>query len=636
MLHFIREKVQGIIAWVIVALIVLVFSLWGIDEYIRGDGPLVAATVNGKEISRRIYQQAYYAQRNRLQKMLGDQYDPGMYDARIKQQALDDLINRELLYQVADDAGYRVSESTVIETIKNIPGFQDAGKFSNDLYMKQLGAQGESPAGFEQRLARSILTQQLYTGITGSALVTDAQIDTTMRLQDQTREISHITLLAHSHKDENDATDEAIKKYYELHLPSHMTQEQVSIEYVELSVNKIVGDIEVTDEELKQFYDDRANQYKVAAERRTRHILVSVEQDADEKTIEAARKKATDLHAKIVDGQDFEKLAKEFSDDLGSAKLGGDIGYFGKGTLDPNYEKAMYSLNEGEVSEPILSSFGFHIIKLDAIRAEKTKAFADVKEDIKKEYQRDIADKKFYELSEKLTNLAYEVSSTLDDAAGAVGLPVQTTGMFGRRGGGKGIAANPRVAAAAFSDDVLRQGYNSEAIEIGENHVVVIRVKDHKEQVQQTLDQVKKKVTSQLLMEKAKQRVTELGDKIVERLKNGESMAVITTELKLKEKKSGALKRTDRSINAAIVNKAFQLGQVEAGKTRYGNVVLASGDYVVIAVAKVTDGDTSKSDAAQRLTLKRILVSSSGEASYSSLLRGLKVEAQITRQADDI
>jgi peptidyl-prolyl cis-trans isomerase D len=636
MLHFIREQVQGWIAWAIVILLIIPFALWGINEYFDTGGPLVAATVNGEKISQRVYQQAYYAQRNRLQEMLGDQYDPGMYDARIKQQALDDLIDRELLYQVADDAGYRISESTVIETIKSIDGFKEAGQFSNDLYVKQLGAQGESPAGFEQRLARSILTQQLYTGITGSELVTDAQIDATMRLQDQTRDISHLTLVATNHKDENDASDEALKQYYESNLPKYMTEEQVSIEYVELSVNKLVTDVEVTDEELKKYYDDRANQYKVSAERRTRHILVSVEQDADEKTIEAARIKATDLHAKIVAGSDFEKLAEEFSDDPGSAKLGGDIGYFGKGTLDPNYEKAMYNLNKGEVSEPVLSSFGFHIIKLDAIRAEKTKSFAEAKEGIKKEYQRDVADKKFFELSEKLTNLAYEVSSTLDDAAGAVGLPVKTTELFGRRGGGNGIAANPRVAAAAFSDDVLRQGYNSEAIEIGENHIVVLRVKDHKEKAQQTLDEVKKNVTNQLLMEKARQRVSQLGDDVVRRLKNGEPMQAIAAELKLKEKNSGALKRTDRSINAMIVNKAFQLGKTEAAKTSYGNVILPSGDYVVIAVSNITDGDPSKSGEAERLTLKRTLVGSSGEASYSSLLSGLKAKAQIIKEADDI
>jgi peptidyl-prolyl cis-trans isomerase D len=635
MLHVIRERIQGWIAWAIIILLIIPFALWGINQYFGGAGPLVAATVNGEEISQQEYQQNYYMQRNRMREMLGAQYDPSVFDARIKEQALQDLINQELLAQHADDAGYRVADESIKQTILSIDAFKENGQFSNQLYASALQAQGETPASFEQRLQRAILTQQLHSGVSTSALVPQTELERLLKLEHQTRDIDHLVLKADTYKDEADATQEALQQYYEEHQDEFMTPERVSIEYVELKSADLGKDAQPTEQELREFYKDRVSQFQVPEERRTRHILIAVDEGADEATIEKAREKANDIYKKLTEGADFAKLAEEYSDDPGSSKLGGDIGFFGHGSLDPQYEETMFALKEGEISKPVLSSFGFHIIKLEEIRAEKSKTFEEVKDDLLAEYQQNVADRKYFEEAEKLTRLAYEVPTTLNDAAGAVGLEIKTTPLFSRKGG-PGVAANPKVAQAAFSNEVLVEGYNSEPIEIGENDVVVLRVKEHVEKKQRTLEEAKAEIKIRLLNEKAREKAEQQGEEIVARLRKGEEPQAIAKEMKLEWTKSGELKRSDRKIDSAIVKQAFKLSRPEEGQASYGGTALANGDYAIIAVNKVTDGSIADMEESNKTNLKRTLVGIRGEAAFNDMLSTMKDEAKIVIQEGNI
>ncbi|NOZ53711.1 MAG: hypothetical protein GXP08_11315 [Gammaproteobacteria bacterium] len=672
MLSYIREGIQGWIAWAIVGLLIIPFALWGINQYFDTGGSLVVATVDGTEISQQRFQREFYSQRDRMRQMLGNQFSADLLDAQLKQKTLDDLINQEVLFQKATDAGFSVSNESIIGIIQSIEAFQEDGQFSNTLYKQQLSANGETPVMFEQRIQRGILTQQLYSGITTTPVVTRYDVDYLLKLQEQTRHIRYATLSVDAYKQEADASDTAIKQYYESNANRYMTQEQVSVSYLELNVSGLGKDAVPTEEDLHKLYDDRSSMYVVPEERRTRHILVAVDEGGSEDDIAAAKAKATDLRKQIADGADFKMLAEQYSDDPGSATLGGDLGYFGKGSLDPSYEETMFALAEGEVSEPVLSSFGYHIIKLEAVRAQKVKPFEEVKQTLIAEYQQGIADRKFFELSEKLTNLAYEVPDSLEDAAGASGLSIQTSELFGRNGG-SGIAANPKVALAAFSDDVLKNGYNSEPIEIGENHMIVLRIKDHQAAKLRPLEEVKDEIAIQVIDEKARERVEKAGIDRLQQLRNGNSnVAEIArveavndeqnastshqaeevevnndnaeehqgkgkgAELALAWQDAGELTRTDRSIDSKIVQKAFKLSKSLDGKPVYGGVVLASGDYVVLAIDKVTDGDVAAIDEAKRLSAKRNLLNLIGETAFQNLLTSFKQNSNIVVQDDNI
>jgi len=631
MLGFIRDGMKGWIAWAIIGVLIVPFALWGIQEYFGNGGPLVVATVNGEEVSQQSYTQAVNNQRSRMREMLGGQYNPDMFDDRIKKQALNDLIERELLFQQATEEGFHVAVASVQNYIRNIEGFQEDGRFSNEQYNRVLQSQGESATGFEARVQRGILTQQVYSGLVSSAIVTQADVEKLVGLEEQTREVNYLQIPSNQFANKGSLADEELKKYYNSHLQAYMTGEQVSIEYIELDGKILKPDVEPTEEQLQAYYQERSAQFTSTSERKTSHILITVEEGADEKTVQAAKAKALDVKSKLDKGESFKALAATFSDDPGSSKLGGDIGYFGKDSLDPNYEKTMFAMKVGDISEPVLSAFGYHIIKLDQIREPETKAFEDVRSELEKEYNQSAIDKKYYDLAETLTNLAYENTDTLEDAAGAIGIEIKSSDLFLRRGG-VGITSNPKVSAAAFSDDVLRQGYNSEPIELGENHIIILRIKDHKEKAQKPFDSVKTAINTTVKNDNARQAAKDAGESnrnLLQAAYSDKLLKAIATELKLEWNKEVTLKRSGSKVNPQLVKAIFTAKRPATDKPTVKGLQLASGDYVIFSVTMVTDGKVADIDAAKTKTASDKLMGAYGDAAFSQFVSEIKGSANI-------
>jgi peptidyl-prolyl cis-trans isomerase D len=635
MLHFIRERAQGWIAWVIVGLLIIPFALWGINEYFGNGGKLVAADVNGTEISQREFQQAFYEQRTRMQQMLGQQYDANLFDPQIKQRVINELVDRELLRQYASNNGYRVSEEAVVATIRSIEAFREDGVFSTELYQQQVQAQGQSPAAFEQRVKRIMLISQLPDGLGTTALVTEADVDAAIKLQEQKRDIRYLELPVAKYRDESVASDAAINDYYEQNAEQFMTAEKVRVEYVELAATDLASDEIPSEETLREFYQSQSGQFSVPEERQARHILIQVEEGADEDMVAASRAKAEDVLSRVKAGESFEELAKSYSDDPGSKDIGGDLGFFGKGVMEPDFEQAVFSLKEGEVSDLVLTSFGFHIIKLEAIRAAQTKSFEEVRDELLVQYQRDAAERRYFDLAEQLTNLAYETPDSLEVVAEQLGLELKTSAYF-TRNGGVGIFANPRVAAAAYSDDVLKQGYNSEPIEIGENHVVVLRVQDYQRAAQRPLAEVQDQVKARLVRDAARAATKQAGEAALQQLSAGDNSDTVAQSLGVSWVDAPAIGRKAEGVDDLITRQAFRLQRPEAGSARYGGVVLSSGNYALIQLNQVTDGDPATLDKAGREALKRQLAGAAGNNAQANLIEALRADAKITIQADEL
>lgn len=637
MLGYIRESIQGWIAAIIIGILIVPFALWGINKYFGPAGSQVVATVNGEEILSVDYQNAFYTQRDRMRQIMGASFDADRMEKSLRKQALDTLIERELLKQAADKAGFGVTMENVKAQIKSFDVFQQDGKYSHDLYLRALQSQGKTPAQFENDMQGEMLTRQIYTAINSTDFATSREVEQLQKLQAQTRDIEYLVAPLSNFKDEKLAADEAIQTYYDNHKAEYMTPEMVSLSYIELDAKKLDIKVEPSEDELKKFYEERKSQYELAEERRTSHILITVDEGADEAAISAAKKKAEEIKAKLDKGAKFEELAKQYSQDPGSKNSGGDIGFFGKGSLDPNYEKTMYALKKDEISDPVLSKFGFHIIKVTDIHAAKSKSLEEVKGDILAELKADAANKKFFELSDKLTNLAYEVPDSLQDAAGAIDAKIVDTPMFARFTG-TGIAANPKVSAAAFSDDVLNKGYNSEPIELGPNHVVVIRVKDHKQKQQKPLDTVKDQIKSKVINDAARKKVEQVAKDILEKMRSAASAEAAkgeaAKEFKAVWKKQDKLTRGDSKVDRSIVSKVFKTKKPEAGKPSYDMVQLANGDVAIFAVNKVEDGDVSKLDEAKKTSSKRSLSSISSNELFEQYLNALKAEADIVKFED--
>ena len=634
MLNFIRERAQGWVAWLIVGLLIVPFALWGINEYFGNGGKLVAATVNGTEIDQREFQQAFYEQRSRMQEMLGSQYDSRIFDPQLRQRVINELVERELLLQNAEAMGYRVSDQAVAATIRSFEVFQENGVFSPERYRQQLQAQGQSPAVFERRIKRALLASQLPTAVAATAFVTDAELDMLIRLQGQQREVAYLTLPLKQYEDASDASEDAITRYYEENRDRYMTPEMVSVEYVELSADALAGDEEPSEEQLREFYQSRSQQYAVPEERKLRHILLTIPEGADEATVEAVRKKAEEIVKRLRDGESFAKLAKEFSEDPGSAEMGGDLGFVARGVMEPDFEQAAFGLKVGEISEPVLTSFGYHIIEVDEIRPSQIKPFEAVRDEILREYQRDAAERHYFDLADKLTNMAYEMPDSLTEVADALGLPLKESGFFSRQGG-EGIFANPSLAAAAFSDEVLKQGYNSEPVEVGENHVVVLRLKEHRESAPRPLEEVKDAIRQQIIAEKARERAQAAAAKLAERLAGGASREEVAKEAGAEWQTPAMIERNAATVDAALVRKAFRMPRPAEGKASYGTVALGSGDFAVVVLSKVVDGDPASFDKAERDSLRRQLANLRGSEASQALLQELKSKAKIVIQIDE-
>jgi peptidyl-prolyl cis-trans isomerase D len=632
-LQGIRDRAQSWIMWVFVVIIIIPFALWGINQYLGPDVNVVVAEVNDRELTLREFQEAYQRQRFRLQTLLGERFNVNQLDeGRLKQEVLNQMIDDELLFQAAVDHGLRIGDAQLAANIRSLDVFKVDGQFSQEQYESWLRRQGYVPGSFEYSFRRSLLSAQLHAGIADSAIVTTADLERALRLQEQKRSFGYLLVPAARFEKDATITDEAVAAYYESHRAEFVNPEQVSIAYVELSRAGIAESLTVSDEELENRYQAQKANYTTSEQRRASHILVSVPEGASAEEEEKAKQKAQELKRRLDAGESFEKLAREASDDSGSAAQGGDLGFFGRGMMDKPFEDAVFAMSEGEVSEPVRSSFGFHIIKVTGVQPAGVKPLAAVREQLRREVQLEKADHLFFEQAEQLANLVFEQPDTLDVAAESLGLTVKTTGLFSREGGA-GVASDPKVVNAAFAEEVLVEGQNSELIELPGGRVIALRVAEHRPASQRPLDEVRQDITRRLRDQRARDLAAEHGEGILSRLKAGAQPQAVAGEESLEWSKRELAGREDASVDRAVLNRVFQLGHPSPTQPVFGGVGLPSGDYAVISVTEVQDGDPNAAEAA-RSALQTRLVRAQGDELYDAFVQALHEGAKIKIYAD--
>jgi peptidyl-prolyl cis-trans isomerase D len=637
MFDFIRKYAQGWFAWAIIILVAVPFALWGIHQYSEGDSSVNVAVVNGKKISDQEYQQAYQQQRNRIQTMLGKNFDPSLIDEKqLRKSVLENLIEREVIIQGALDAGLRVSDARIGTEIRAIPNLQNKGQFDKEQYERLLRSQGLSVGAFEHMVGNDLVIQQMNQGIADSAIVTKAELDALLRIKLQQRDIGYALVPASSYAGDVVVEDKAVEQFYQDNPDRFRSPEQVSVNYIELSVDDLAKDIQITESALHERYQERAADFTTPEERRARHILIQVASDASPAVVDAAEKKAEGLLARIRKGESFAELAKQFSDDPGSAKEGGDLGFFGRGVMDKAFEQAAYSLKVGEVSEPVRSTFGIHLIKLEAVRGGERKPFEQVRAELESDLKHQQAEDRYFAEAETLSNMAFEHADNLTAAAQALRLPIQSSPLF-TRNGGVGIAANPKVRDAAFSDDMLLSGKNSEAIELDQDHVVVLHLKEHRPASLRPLDDVRMDIRQVLRMEAAKNKTKEVGEGIVKRLKAGEDPNMVMLQMKLKWVRPGFLGRQDPKADRQIIEDAFYLDRPQGElKPVFGGKAMKSGDFAVYGVYAVKDGDPTGANQKDVDSLKDSLTRERGQMIFKEYVDALKDTMKITRHEEKL
>jgi len=634
MLQTLHDRFSGIIAKVVLGIIVVVFGgFFGIQSYMNPHSDTYVAKVDGKEVTPEQFRDAWNRYRSQVQQGMGAQFDAASFDTpERKREVLDELVKEQLLMNANEKLGVAVPKAQVDEIIRSEPAFQVDGKFDADRAKMLLSASGMSAASYREDIARRLAVRQLPNQLAQGSVVTDAQVNAYLRLRDQTRDFGFFKL-EHPSADGVKIADADIEAYYKAHGGEFMTPEKVSLQYVELDAAAMQADVVPDEAALKQRYEEGKARFTAPEQRLASHILVKVEKNANADAQKAALEKAKAIAAEAKSGKDFAALAKEKSEDLGSKAQGGDLGWIEKGVLDPAFETALYAMKKDDVSDPVLSPEGFHIISLRDVREGKVKSFEEVKGELTKEYLETERERRYSDISGRLTDAVYKDPS-LEAAAKSLGLPVQKTALFSRAGG-EGIGKDPKVIKAAFSNAVLTEGNTSDPIELSPNHIVLVHLDQHEQSQPKPLDAVREDIRKKLVSEQIAKQAKEQADTLYARLQKGETLEQVAAVAKAKVETQTGVGRNAANLDGRIVADVFKLARpLAADKPATALVALAGDAYALVALTAVKDADPAKLDAKSREAARNQIAQGYASEIVRSFVDALRKKADVKLAED--
>lgn len=641
MLQRIRDKSSGWLAGVILGLIILTMAFFGVDSYFTQRIETYAAKIEGPARllgwggqSREISQDQFRARLERVRELerrqRGEAFDPLKFESvENKRALLDAMIDEEVAKLAAERDGLGVAPSAVQKAILEIDAFKIDGKFSPDQYRLVLQSQGYSPVGFEQMVRDDLLRDAVIGEVAASALAGDDELVAYVRLSQQTRDLAWLELPTPSLPAEA-PSEEALRAWHQANASRYQRPETVAIEYVEIDADSLQVASTVDDETLRDRYQQQRSRYVTEPQYLASHLLVAVPAGADAAAEAAARDRAAALAQQArAPGADFAALVREHSDDLGSREEGGDLGAIEKGVFDPAFEAAVFALKAGEISEPVRSSEGWHVIQLRELVPGSERPFEEVRDELAQEFLETERERAFSDLSGRLIDRVYREPSALAEAASELGLDLQRTAAFTRERG-EGIAALEQVRRAAFSEAQKIEGLASDAIEIGPNHIVVLRVSEHTPAV--TLDYAD--VADRVLGDYNAERLAELAkaqaEAALKRAESGTTLTDLAAEFGRAVQEQAAVGRFARELPAELVQQAFRLARPEAGKPVPVGMARIAGDrYALLAVTAVKDGDIAGMDATVRDMMRQQLAQMRGKVERQAYLQALRQQYRI-------
>ena len=665
-LQSIRERLTGIIAIFIFAILIIPFAFVGVNSYFTSDAVNSVARVNDVDITVNEFQQGFQNYRRRMQSVMGANFDPIQFDQPIiRRQYLDTLIDRVLLTQVAAESGLTVDDDRLAQAIRELPGFQVDGVFNPDVYQSRLLSQGTTPQGFENDLREQMILEQYPEAVSSSAIATQWELRELVRLQDQQRSFKAIVLKAESATGGEDSggesaveagdaapiaadtqpeetepsasveaagdsgiEEEAITAWYESHPELYRSQEEVTIEYVELDAEAMVDDVEPDEDQLRARFEEQKARFVTPEARLASHILIEVAPDADAVAIETARQQAETLSERAREGEDFADLASEYSQDAGSASLGGDLGWVEPGFMVQAFEDGLYALTlNSPISDPVQTGFGWHVIELREIRPAEGMSFEEARDTIASEYAAESRERKFLEQADRLVDIIYEDPTTLAAAAEELGLEVMRIGPF-TRAGGEGLAANPDVVAAAFSDLVLQQGAVSDPVDLGENHIVMIRLAEYFPESVLPLSDVRDQVVASVRRERAMQSASQQAEELLAALNDGADIAELAAGQSLELLDAVDVRRDSSEFPRDLLSEVFMLQRPDGEASNQAIVSLGDG-FAVVQLESVSDGEISTEDLLRMKNYRQRIETASANAEMIGFLRMLRKQSEI-------
>ncbi len=625
MLHFIRERAQGWVAWFIVGLITIPFALWGVNSYITGPSDIVVASVNGEPIKQAEFQRSLKQYRERMREMMGDDFEPSLFDNEMtKQNVLNGLIEQKLLFSTNKSLGQYVSDGYINMAIQQTKAFQVEGKFDTERYEMLLARAGFSPTSYENQLRTDLMIKELGNSIKRTATITQYDVDNLLRIEKQKREIAYGVIDASPIAAGIVISEEEAEAFYKKQKSQYTTPERVSINYIELSVEGLASTLDVSETVMEQFYTDNKGQFMSPEQRQASHILI--EGDSKE-----AIKILTAVEYRLSQGEDFSSVAKELSQDPGSAQEGGDLGSFQRGIMEPAFENAVFSLdNVNDVSSIIKTDSGHHLVKLTGIVNSVGKDFSAVRKEIENNIRGQEAEQLFFEQAEKLAELSYENPDSLVLASEELALKIKTSKLFTREGG-EGITADKNVVNIAFTDEVLLEGLNSTVIELTDSHMVVLHRNEHVLSGQLPFDVVSDDIKLKLKAQSAKNKATEVGEKLLEKVEDGTDVKSLFSKYEWHE--TVLIERSENTIDREILDEVYGMEKPNENSIYHG-FTDRNGNYVLIRLTAVIEGGLDDASKEDRDGLSSYLVQHYGDSELRAFIESLKAESDIEISSD--
>ncbi len=583
MLEAIRTRSQGWLAKLILTLIAVPFALFGIDAYLKNAGSDAAiAKVADTSISVIEFRNAMQSLRNKMQSE--GQKDLSLLDSpQARLTVLNRLINTRLFNAEALNSNFKISNEQLSEFVTTLPEFQDNGKFSQEIYDKLLSQNQMSPSKFEAMMRGELVTQQVRDGIPQLVYSTKAISDYAIKNELQQREVTVAEIKSTDFISQVNVDDAEVKSYYEKHKAKFQVPEQVKLEFVRFSANDLIIKMQVTEEDAKKFYEENAANFQGDEKRRASHILIAFNSATSQQAKDEAKKRAEQILLDLKKNPTkFSEIAKKNSQDPGSAEKGGDLGVFGRGAMVKPFEDAVYSMKLGQISDLVLSDFGYHIIKLTEVVGQ-SQSFDTLKGQIRAELMYQKALSKFAEEAENFNNLVYEQSTSLKPAADNYGLQVQKTDWISASDGAK-FFKNEKLMSLVFSNEVLNDKRNTEAVEVANNTLVAARVIDHKPSAPRSYDEVKLGISDYLKIEKASKMAIDKGNAALAKLKQNKEVDTldwIPSVIVDRKNAQGLTDLTMTNVFKVNVNKL----------PAYAGVADSSKGYLLIKVISVDDVD---------------------------------------------
>ncbi len=625
MLRDLKQQSSGLTAKIIMGLIIISFVFWGISGQLLSSNNDSAVTVNGEKVTVPEFNLAYQTSKDRMKSQFGDNIGSEYFETEnFKRGVMNQLVDGELLKQEAQKFNYDVSPSRVRNYIESSSGLQVDGKFSKEAYANYLSQVNKSAELLQREIRDDLKGSALPIMLNSTSFALESEILTQYKLSKQKRSFDYLEFSSKDYESDVEVTDEEIKNHYNEFSTDYMTDEQVSINYVELSTADLLEQVEINDSDINDYYEKRKKALMTAEKRSAQHILLPVSNNAEEVKVEIDK-----VSDRINAGEDFAEVAKEVSQDPGSAKQGGDLGWVAQGDMVEAFDKKLFSMSSGEISEAVLSKFGYHIIKLNEVKSPEIPKLDDIKVKLVEELKQERADELFLIQADELDTTIIDSDNVLELAAENSGLELKSTELFAR-GKGLGIAANPKFSSAAFSDLIKLDNETSELIDLGENHVAYIHVKEHLQPQVKPLEDVKDLIKNKLLSIKATDYTKQKAEGILEKLKVGETtIADLAKETDKSLVEAVDIERTGSKQPYQLVQNVFKL-KYQEGISEALLVESSANAFAIVLLKSVVNANSETIEEGEKKSIESQIVRSVGNTEIQNLTKALRDDASVS------